>query len=149
MQLHARQPRSRRFKGFTLIEAAMTTVIVGVGFIAMLQLIAAGTVANAKGASITTGMNLAKNVRELSLKLEYADLLAMNGTTYSPPVDSRGEEIDGFDDWTQVVEVQAVDPDRVTLDVSDPDPDCLRLTVTVNRGQTTVCRVSWFCFGSR
>jgi hypothetical protein len=73
----------------------------------------------------------------------------MNGQTYSPPVDSRGEQITGFDDWTQTVEVQPVDPDRVTLDVADADPDCLRLTVSVTRGGDTVCRVSWFCFGSR
>lgn len=142
--------RSRcRQTGFTLIETAMTTVIIGVAFVAMLQLIAAGTVSNARGASITTGMNLAKNVREMSLKLEYDQIATMNGTIYSPPVDSRGEGITGFDDWTQTVQVQAVDPDYLTINVNDPDPDCLKLTVNVTRGGQTVCSVSWLCFGAR
>lgn len=148
MKLRSHRLRSRP-AGFTLIEAAMTTVIVGVAFMAMLQLIAAGTVSNAKGASITTGMNLAKNVRELSLKLPYSQLATMDGQTYSPPVDSRGEQIDGFDDWTQIVDVQPVDPDMVTLEVADADPDCLKLTVSVSRAGQPVCTVSWLCFGSR
>ena len=63
-QGHVAQSR-RRNRGFTLIEAAMTTVIIGVGFVAMLQLLATGTASNIEGAQTTTGINLAKNVREM------------------------------------------------------------------------------------
>ena len=41
---HLRRTRRGRRGGFTLIEAAMTTLIVGVGFMAMMQLIATGSV---------------------------------------------------------------------------------------------------------
>jgi prepilin-type N-terminal cleavage/methylation domain-containing protein len=64
---------ARGRRGFTLIEAAMVTVIIGVGVVAMLQLLAAGTVSNSEGTELTTGINLANNVREMSLALAFYD----------------------------------------------------------------------------
>jgi hypothetical protein len=124
----------------------MTTVIVGVGFMAMLQLLATGTVSNLRGAQTTTGVNLAKNIREMTLKLPFAQLKALNNTTHSPPIDSRGVALEEFDDWSQVIEVKSVDPDRLTLDVNDPDPVALRFTVTAQHAGQEVCRVSWYAF---
>jgi prepilin-type N-terminal cleavage/methylation domain-containing protein len=63
--------RSRR--GFTLIEAAMVTVIIGVGVVSMLQLLAVGTVSNSEGTELTTAINLANNIREASLALAFSD----------------------------------------------------------------------------
>src|SRR5215212_1266942 len=67
----SRAARSRR--GFTLIEAAMVTVIIGIGVVGMLELLAAGTLSNSKGTELTTAINLANNVREISLGLAFAD----------------------------------------------------------------------------
>ena len=58
-------PTARR--GFTLIEAAMVMVIIGVGVLAMLDLLAAGTVSNNDAAETTTAMTLASSIRELSM----------------------------------------------------------------------------------
>jgi prepilin-type N-terminal cleavage/methylation domain-containing protein len=140
---YARNNFSRR-RGFTLIEASLTTVIVGVGFVAMLQLFAAGTAANVRGTINTTGINLAKNVREMSLKMKFAELPTLNGKTYSPAVDSRGIAISDFDNWSQSVVVHPVDPDKLTLDITDADPDAVRVTVTVLHNGTKVCDLSWF-----
>ena len=74
----------RRSRELTLIEAAMTTVIVGVGFMAMLQLLAAGAASNIQGIEHAAAINLAKNVREMSLKMKYAQLGTVNGKTYRP-----------------------------------------------------------------
>lgn len=60
-------------RGFTLIEAAMVTVIIGVGVVSMLQLLAAGTQSNSEGTELTTSINLANNIREMSLGLAYYD----------------------------------------------------------------------------
>jgi prepilin-type N-terminal cleavage/methylation domain-containing protein len=65
--------RARTARGFTLIEAAMVMVIIGVGVISMLQLLAAGTVSNTDAAGITTAMTLASNIRELSMGLAFHD----------------------------------------------------------------------------
>lgn len=138
---YARNKSARR--GFTLIEASLTTVIVGVGFVAMLQLFAAGTSANIKGTINTTGINLAKNVREMSLKMKFAQLTTLNNKTYSPAVDSRGEVLPDFSNWSQTVVVHPVDPDKLTLDITDADPDAVRVTVTVNHNGNKVCDLSW------
>ena len=47
-------------KGFTLIEAALVTTIISFGVLAMLQLLAVGTVSNSDGAEMSTAINLAK-----------------------------------------------------------------------------------------
>jgi type II secretory pathway pseudopilin PulG len=147
MERTKRATRTRKpARGFTLIEAALVTVIVGVGFMALLQLLAAGTVTNVQGAQTTTGMNLAKNIREMSLKHPFAEVLDLDGNSYAPPVDSRGAALDGFDNWSQAVKVQAVDPDRLTLDVSADPPDAIRVTVTVSHNGQVVCSSSWYAF---
>jgi prepilin-type N-terminal cleavage/methylation domain-containing protein len=140
------RPHKLRRRGFTLIEAALVTVIVGVGFMALLQLLAAGTVSNLQGAQTTTGMNLAKNLRELSLKKPFAELMDLDGQSYSPPIDSRGETLSDFDTWTQTVDVQPVDPDRITLDVAADPPEAVRITVTVTQNSRLVCSTSWYAF---
>ena len=64
---------SRLRRGFTLIESAMVTVIIGVGVVGMLELLAAGTVSNSEGTELTTAINLANNIREMSLGMAFYD----------------------------------------------------------------------------
>ncbi|HWP40742.1 MAG TPA: hypothetical protein VNL70_07440 [Tepidisphaeraceae bacterium] len=138
--------RQVRRRGFTLMEAAMTTVIVGVGFMAMLQLLATGTANNLRGVQTTTAINLAKNVREYTLKLPFDELASLHGTTYTPPIDSRGTAVSGFDDWSQQITVQPVDPDRLTLAISDDTPEALQITVSVSYRGQAVTSINWFAF---
>src|SRR5262249_31563332 len=63
----------RRGRGFTVIEGALVTSIISFGVVAMLQLLAAGTVSNGEGAEMTTAINLARNIREMMLGLSVAD----------------------------------------------------------------------------
>jgi type II secretory pathway pseudopilin PulG len=135
-----------RRSGFTLLETALTTMIVGVAFVAVLELVAAGTTSNVQATEMTTGVNLAKSVRELALTKTFAQVRAMNGDSYSPPKDAAGELINEFGDWTQKVAVQACDPTRLPRDVVDPNPDVVRVTVTVEHNNERVCDVSWYTF---
>jgi prepilin-type N-terminal cleavage/methylation domain-containing protein len=131
-------------RGFTLIEAALATVIVGIGIVATLQLLAVGTSANVDGTQQTTALNLTKGVREMSLKLSFADVLALHGDSYQPPKDSRGVELVGFDEWRQTIEVRAVHPDRLATPIVDPTPDMVRVTVRVTQNDKPVSELSWF-----
>ena len=143
---HARRPGTSSRRGFTLIEASLTMVIIGVGVVAMLQLLAAGTVANIDGSELTTGVNFARSVRELTLKRTFAEVRAMDGASYTPPIDSRGVAVAGFDGWTQTVDVQSVDRDRITLDIVDPNPQAVRVTVSITHNGQQVCNLIWYRF---
>ena len=59
--------RSAPRRGFTLIEAALAIVIVGVGVTALLELLAAGTMSNSAGTELTTAINLANNIHEITI----------------------------------------------------------------------------------
>ncbi|HEV2296366.1 MAG TPA: hypothetical protein VGR35_21160 [Tepidisphaeraceae bacterium] len=139
-----RRPPARR--GFTLIEAAMATVIIGVGVLALVELLAAGTVSNVRGTEMTTGINLAKNIRELTLQKTFAELPAMHNASYNPPIDSREVALANMSDWTQVVKVESVDPDLLTTPLPDFTPHAVRVTATINRNGRKVCDLMWFAF---
>jgi Tfp pilus assembly protein PilV len=136
----------RRQAGFTLMEAAMTTMIVGVGLVATLQLLAAGTASNIDGARTTTGVNLARGIRELTLKMTFDEVRALDGRTYNPPIDSRGTAVNGFDQWSQAVTVQAVDKDGLTTQIVDPTSHAVRVTVVVSQHGKEVSSLSWYRF---
>jgi len=136
-------------RGFTLLEASLATMIVGVAFVAVLQLLATGTVANVDSANLTTAVNLARNLRELTLQSPYTNLSTYNGVSYNPPHDSRGDPIDELEGWEQAITVQAVDPERVTTNVVDSTPAAVRVTVTINHNSQKVCDLSWYCFDAK
>lgn len=139
--------RSRtRVRGFTLIEAALTMSIVGIGLVSMLQLLAAGTAANFDGNETTTAVNLAKCVREQTLKMTFADVLTLDGAVHQPPVDSRGIEIAGFDDWRQAIDVQPINRDNLPLEILDANPQGVRVVVAITHNGRNVCDLSWHRF---
>jgi hypothetical protein len=128
-----------------MIETSLATIIVGVAFVAVLQLIATGTVANMDSAELTSGINLARNVRELALQTPFDDLPGTyDGVTFKPPRDSRGATVSGMDEWEQVIAVQPVDPAELTLNITDETPVAVRITVTIRRHEKTICDLSWY-----
>src|SRR4051812_27964619 len=101
-------------RGFTLIEAAIVTVIVGVGVTALVQLIGAGSMATAASKELTTAVELANNVNEKMQGASYATLKSTyDDVTYNPPKDALGNNLTAFDGWTQVIDVSYVDHNYV------------------------------------
>src|SRR3954468_22798523 len=138
--------RGLRAAGFTLLEAALATMIIGTAFVAALQLIAAGTVANIDSAELTTGVNLARNIRELTLQKAYSTLPTYNSVNYSPPHDSQGVVLSKLPDWKQSFTVQAVDPNDLVVNQVDSTPAAVRITVKVSHHDQQVCDLSWYSF---
>jgi prepilin-type N-terminal cleavage/methylation domain-containing protein len=133
-------------RGFTLIEASLTTVIVGVGVLAMLQLLASGTVNNIEAVETTTGANVAKSIREIAVQKSMAQVVAMNGTYHEPPWDSRSQPIDDLPNWRQTIAVQAVSPNNLTANVTTATPSAVRVTVTITHHGQKVYDLSWYTF---
>src|SRR5690606_180620 len=135
--------RARR-RGFTLIESAIVLVIVGVGTVATIQLLAAGTVANGDAHRLTTGINLARGVQEMTQSMSFAQVLALDGRTWSPPVDSMGQAQADFTGWQQDVAVTKVDPNRLSLSLpSTTETPMARVTATVTYAGEHVCELTW------
>ncbi len=151
-----------RFRGFTMIEAVICIVLVGIALVAALQTVGA----TAKSSTITErraiGMMLAHDLMSevlahpykdpdgALLGLELGELLSdrttfddvddFNGYTEKPPRDASGSVISGFTDWRRTVAVDLVDPaapDTVRL----LDRGAKRIVVTVYRGDHEVARV--------
>src|SRR4051812_25906841 len=119
--------------GFTLIEAAIVTAIVGIGIVGVLTLLTAGSMANANAAEATTAVYLANNINEMMQGVSYSTLKSTyDNQTYNPPVDGTGTALSGFGTWQQVVSVKYVDHNLITSVVPDTqvEPTC-RVTVSV------------------
>ena len=145
------RPRAHRAwrRGFTLIEAAIATVVIGVGFTAMLQLLATGTVANRQAAELTTALNLAGNIHELAVRTTYDQLGALEGT-HHPAVDAKLNSLSGMGDWSQVVDVSYVDESMLTKTVADTQYEpTSRVTVSILHNNKQVYRTSWLAAASQ
>src|SRR5688572_18945610 len=106
--------RASRARGFTLIEAAMVTAIVGIGIVAIMQLLASGTMANTQATELTTAMGLVGNIHERALGLPYDEVFTkLDNKDYSPPVNSQESQVSGLTNWHQIVDVKYVDPDNL------------------------------------
>ena len=137
-------PRRAR-RGFTLIEAAIVTVIVGIGIVGLLELLAAGSMANINSKQLTTAVFLANNVNEMMQGKEYSTLKATyDNVTYSPPKDGRGESLVGFDPWVQIIDVSYVQPNLLTTPLPDTQvTDTSRVTVKIMANNEIIYQTQW------
>jgi type II secretory pathway pseudopilin PulG len=140
--------------GFTLIEAAMTTVIIGVGILASMSLFAACSQQNMNSSEMTTAMMLATNIQEAMANLafcdpitgkttfgpeggetlaSYDDLDDFDGQTISPPIDALRASIPNLSQYSQVINVDPVDPNNlsVTLPKTITNRTAVRIQVHV------------------
>ena len=152
-----RHPPSRRLRrraaGFTLIEAALTTIIVGTGVLAIVAAQQAYHMQNDWAQRTGTGMLLANEIRELTLTMPMYDPIAgkdglgtkgdnvaafncvadfagsaspsafKGSTTFTPPIDARRETFSDLERWRQTVTVRNVWADE--LDAADGNPPTL------------------------
>jgi prepilin-type N-terminal cleavage/methylation domain-containing protein len=142
--------RLRGRRGFTLMEAAIVSVIIGVGIMGLMQLLAAGTMANADSAELTTGIYLANNIDELLQGKPYATLKAnYDNRTYSPPIDGTGATVSGFAGWRQIVTVKYVDHNLITSLVPETQYEpTSRVTVRVEHNGIAVYTARWIAASS-
>lgn len=140
--------RGRR--GFTLIEACLTTVIVGTGVLAIVAAQQAYHRKNDWAQRIGTAVLLANELRELTLTLpqhdpfkpthmgpeagetsvaQYDDLddfagPVTNGVgaglTFSPPINALRQTIPNMTNWSQEIRVENVLPDNISSTFTQP-----------------------------
>ena len=86
-------------RGFTLVETALAVIIVGVGFVASMQLFAACTRENQFANQVTVAVNLAEAIGEVTQGLPFNDP-GSGRAVFGPELDQGEEERDpgSFDD---------------------------------------------------
>ena len=124
-------------------------VIVGVAIVALVQLLTAGTYANETSTELTTAINLANNIREMAYGVSYDSMMTLDAKTYSPPIDASKGSITDLTGWKQVVSVNYVDPDHVTLTVpkTQVEPTAI-VTVTISHNNRTIYSTDWLAAAS-
>lgn len=149
--LNVLQHRRTRGRGFTLPEASLAVLIVGIGFLAVMELFGACTVENQRSSQITTAQLLATNVQEMTANLafkdpfysastwgvepmesltSYNDVDDFDGLSFNPPLDSTRAGIPELARYTQVVTVMPVDPNRPGNNTDAAKPEIGKGTYT-------------------
>jgi type II secretory pathway pseudopilin PulG len=137
--------------GFTLPEASLAVLIVGIGFLAVMELFSACTLENQRSSQVTTAQLLATNIQELMANLAFKDphystttwgaeagesLMSYNdiddfdGLSFNPPLDSTRAAIPQLARYTQVVTVMPVDPNRPGNNTDTVKPEIGKGTYT-------------------
>lgn len=162
--MKSRKRRSAR--GFTLIEVAVATMIVGVGITALLVAVGANTRVNGYGAELTEATFLAQELHEWTSALPFSDpdpedannppgpdgsdpqppddLDDLMGVTYSPPRDGEGYELYGMSGWSQTITLTWRDPNALTQTVADGASDVIHVQVDIGYKGRTILINGWF-----
>jgi prepilin-type N-terminal cleavage/methylation domain-containing protein len=157
--------------GFTLIEVAVATTIVGVGLAALMVSVESSTRVNDVGGKMAQGTFLAQEIREWTLALPFSDpdpgdannppgpdgidphvfvddlddFLGFDGkgTTYKPPRDGMGNVISSLPDWSQTITLSWRDPNDVAASAGVGTTDVVYVHVDVGYRDKTVYGTNW------
>ena len=163
--MYCKNPKVAR-GGFTLIEAAVATVIVGMGVTALMTAVAAGSRANGAGRNLTQAVFLAQEIREWTLRLPFSDpdpgdqgkppgpdgtdpqvfvddLDDLMNVSYCPPRDGQGQPLADMTGWTQRITLTWRDPTSLTTVVADGASDFIHVQVDVLNGSRMVLSTGW------
>jgi type II secretory pathway pseudopilin PulG len=140
------KPLKRRNTGFTLIEALIAAMLIGLAIAALVSSSGAFTMYNAAGLDLSTSEFLIEEIRELTAPVAFAGLGAFDGQVYNPPreadnlVDTRMPE---FAAYTQHVTVEYVNATDLTHIWTSGPKDFRRITVTISKNGQTITSTSW------
>ena len=122
-------------EGFSLIEVAVATVIIGLGVTALLLSVGAGTRVNDNARELTQAAFLAGEVREWASNQTFANLSALaSPTTFSPPQDGGGNTITDMAGWSQVISITWRDGVNLNNNVAVGSSKFINMQVQVFRG---------------
>lgn len=131
--------------GFTLLEALMAAMLIGLAIAALAASSGAFTTYNAAGVDLSTAEFLIEEIRELTASTAFADLGDFNNQSYNPP---RNADTDNdtrmteFSTYTQNVTVTYVTSANLGT-VSAAATDFRRITVTITKNGQAVTSASW------
>ncbi|WP_428940066.1 type IV pilus modification PilV family protein [Fontivita pretiosa] len=130
---------------FTLIETSLAMAIVGLGVVAAMSLFAACTSGNRSSALMSTAMMLCTNIQEAMGGLSFADpgsgyrnfgaeanetdvavyddVDDFDRRSFNPPIDSLRQPIPELGQYTQLVSVWPIYPNKLSVNSNESSPD--------------------------
>jgi len=155
--------RNSAHRGFSLIEAAVATAIVGIGIVALVAAMEAGTRSNAGGRQLTQAIVLAQNIREWTVRLPFCDpdggtiigpeqsspqvfvddLDDLMDVVFTPPRDGLGQPIVNMANWSQSIQMTWRDPNSLVTSVSPGTSNIIHVRVEVFCGAKNIYTTGW------
>jgi prepilin-type N-terminal cleavage/methylation domain-containing protein len=120
--------------GFTLIEVAVATILVGLALTAMMISVGSNTRVNDAGTKLTQAAFLAQEIHEWTLTLPFNDLAQLKNDpplTYCPPRDGQGYAITALPAWSQTITLTWRDSNDPGLTVTPGPTDIIYVNVDV------------------
>jgi len=135
--------RNTRYEnGFTFIEVLMAIVLVGIAIACLVAANSSFTRATGAGTDLSTAEFLIEQIRELTVMVDYDDLYAFDGVSYSPPIDAGGEVL-SFTGFSQQITVENVSASNFEEVVSDHSSSFVRVTARVLLNSEEISSTSW------
>lgn len=135
--------KTKNQSGFTLIEALIAAMLLGLVVAALAAASGAFTMANGYGVDLSTAEFLIEEMRERTANIDVDTLIASyDGQTFSPPVDVSGIAMSDFTEFGQQVEIDYVESGNFSNIVTGPT-DFVRVTVTATKAGQPVSSTSW------
>ena len=128
--------------GFSLIEALVASVIIGLAVVGLLLSSGSLTKVNAAGIEISTAEFLIEEVKSRCASMVYDDLPAVAGT-YSPPQDIYGTALTNFSTFSQQVTVENVSNSDFTVVVGLGGSDFVRITTKILLNGSEISSADW------
>ena len=128
--------------GFSLIEAMVASVIIGIAIVGLLFSSGSLTKVNAAGIEISTAEFLTEEIKSRCASMAYDDLPAFAGT-YSPPQDIYGIALTNFSTFSQQVTVENVSNSDFTVVVGPGGSDFVRITTKILLNGSEISSADW------
>lgn len=153
--------------GFSLIELAVSTAIIGIGVLALMSAIGNGSRANGEAREMSRGVFLAQEIREWTLRLPFKDpdaadannapgpdgtdpqtfvddLDDLTNVTFTQPRDGRGVAITELANWSQSITLTWRDPDNLAGPAATAgSTNVVNVQVVVKNRGVPVLTTSW------
>ena len=149
--------------GFTLLEALIATVLIGIAVVAMLASNGAFTKVNAAGLNLSNAEFLIEQIREMMATLpvidpetgdlafgaeeaslaDYDDLDDFDDKSFSPPVDINRSEMADLSGFTQHIIVSNVSHSNLESTQANHSTNIVRVTVAILLNGSEVTSSSW------
>jgi len=136
---------AHRAGGFTLVEVLIASVLMVLGFVALMAALGYEGVAIQRGEDTTYGTFLANEIHDMALRMEFASVFQLDDQTYTPALLSSGQPQDRTR-YAQEITVTPVDARDLGIVVPVAGAEAARLTVTITTYGKPVVTQTYYVF---